>query len=100
MDIEKWHAIAIQSIILALSIACFIAGVSNPFIIVSVLIVLFLFILQTFLGSRFMYLFPVNISTGVKTPTWDTWILRCLIVLAILFLYLGSTELLYRRFLS
>ena len=48
-----------------------------------------------------MYLFPVNIitdiqtniQTRIKTPSWDTWILRGLIVLSILFFYIGATGL-------
>ena len=90
----KWPAIAIQSIFLASNIAYLLAGKNDVFIIASTSVIVFLFIIQSLSdNTRFMYLFPVDIPTGIKIPGWDTWILRGLIVFSILFFYIGATGL-------
>lgn len=98
----KWPAIAIQSIFLASNIAYLLDGKNHVFIIASTSVIVFLFTIQSLSDNpRFMYLFPVNIitdtqtniQTKIKTPSWDTWILKGLIVLSILFFYIGATGL-------
>jgi len=94
MGDAKWPAIAIQSIFLASNLAYLLAGKNDVFIIASTSVIVFLFIIQSLSNNpRFMYLFPVNIPTRIRTPSWDTWILRGLIVLSILFFYIGATGL-------
>jgi len=102
MGDAKWPAIAIQSIFLASNIAYLLAGKNDVFIIASTSVIVFLFTIQSLSDNpRFMYLFPVNIitdtqtniQTRMKTPSWDTWILRGLIIFSILFFYIGATGL-------
>ena len=90
----RWPAIAIQGIFLASNIAYLLAGENDGFIIASTSVIVFLFIIQSLSNNpRFMYLFPVNTQTGARTPSWDTWILRTLILLSILFFYIGASGL-------
>ena len=88
----RWPAIAIQSIFLASNIAYLLAGKNDVFIIASMSVIVFLFTIQSLSNnSRFMFLFPVNPTTRIRTPSWDTWILKGLIVISILFFYIGAT---------
>jgi len=90
----RWPAIAIQGIFLASNIAYLLAGKNDPFIIASTTVIVFLFTIQALSDNiRFWYLFPIHPPTGTRTPSWDTWILRGLIVLSILFFYIGATGL-------
>jgi hypothetical protein len=87
-------AIAIQSIFLVSNMAYLLAGRTDGFIIASTSAIVFLFTIQALSNNtRFWYLFPINTPTGIRTPSWDTWILRGLIVLSILFFYIGATGL-------
>jgi hypothetical protein len=90
---ERWPAIAFQGIFLAANVSFLLAGDHNIFILVSVTIIMLLFAFQALSGNpRFMYLFPVDRSSGmpIPTPSLDTWILRVLIVLSILSFYVGA----------
>jgi cbb3-type cytochrome oxidase subunit 1 len=90
----RWPAIAFQGVFLAANISFLLAGEHNIFILASVNIIMLLFAFQTLGGNpRFMYLFPVDRSSGmpIPTPSLDTWILRVLIVLSILSFYVGAT---------
>jgi hypothetical protein len=94
MGDAKWPAIAIQSIFLASNIAYLLAGKNDLFIMASTSVIVFHFTIQSLSDNpRFMYLFPVNIPTGIKIPGWDTWILRGSIVLSVLLFYIGATGL-------
>ncbi|NGX58592.1 MAG: hypothetical protein K940chlam3_01499 [Chlamydiae bacterium] len=93
MEEKKWPAVTIQGILLAANIAFLLAGQHNHYIIASFTILMFLFTVQsTSVNTRFLYLYPVNISLGIPTPSWDTWILRISIVAAVFFFYWGATE--------
>jgi hypothetical protein len=73
----RWPAIAIQSIFLASNIAYLLAGKNDVFIIASMSVIVFLFTIQSLSNNpRFMFLFPVNLTTGIRTPSWDTWIYK------------------------
>ena len=90
----RWPAIAFQGIFLAANVSFLLAGDHNIFILASVTIIILLFAFQTLSGNpRFMYLFPVDRSSGIPipTPSLDTWIVRVLIVLSILSFYVGAT---------
>ncbi len=104
----KWPAIVFQVIFLASNIAYLLAGKNDRFIIASTSVIVFLFTIQSLSNNpRFMYLFPIfiiidkqtNKQTIIKTPSWDTWILRGLIVLSILFFFIGATGLYILPFL-
>ena len=91
---ERWPAIAFQGIFLAANVSFLLAGNHNIFILASTTIIMLLFAFQALSGNpRFMYLFPVDRSSGmpIPTPSLDTWILRVLIVLSILSFYIGVT---------
>ena len=90
----KWPALAIQAIFLAANIAFLLAGKIDTFIIASITSLMFLFTIQAISKNpRFMYLFPINTHAGKSTPTpsFDTWLLRALITLSILFFYISAT---------
>jgi hypothetical protein len=88
----KWPAIAIQSVFLAANIAFLLYGSTDEFILASTTIILFLFTLQAVSQNpRFLYLFPVRTPENISTPSWDTWILRGLIVISIFLFYIGAT---------
>ena len=92
MDV-KWPAVAFQSIFLVANIAFLLDGKTNKFIIASVSVLMFLFAIQTISENpRFMYLFPVDTQTGASIPGLDTWILKGLIILSILFFFIGATN--------
>jgi len=97
MGNSRWPAIVFQSIFLASNISYLLAGKNDVFIIASTSVIVLLFTLQTLSNNpRFLYLFPVNRQLGrpdIRTPSWDTRILRGLIVLSILFFYIGATGL-------
>jgi hypothetical protein len=92
----RWPAVAIQAIFLAANIAFLLAGRTDGFILASVTALMLLFSLQAFSHNpRFLYLFPVQrISRDrvVPAPGWDTWILKGLLILSILFFYIGATH--------
>lgn len=89
----KWPAIAIQSIFLAANIAFFLNGKTNSCILISFTLIMVLFSIQSLsLNVRFWYLFPINSETGISTVGYDTYILRVLLILSILFFYMGVTN--------
>lgn len=98
MDDSKWQTISIQSIILTSSIAFLLFGENNSLLVISASIILFLFLLQALSSNvQFLYLFPASLPKKSKKISWETWFLRTSIVLAIFFLFLGATGLLFHR---
>ena len=94
MSDAKWPALAIQGIFLAANISFLLSGKNNVFIIASLSVLLILVIIQTFSKNvRFLYLYPVNNS--IPTPSYDTFILRGLILASVYFFYIGATESFY-----
>lgn len=88
----RWPAVAIQSIFLVLNSAFLLAGKNNGFIVASTACLVFLFHLQVVSkNERFLFLYPINRISGERTIGLDTWILRGLIVLSILFFFIGAT---------
>ena len=96
----RWPAIAFQSIFLAANVAFLLAGRNDTSIIVSVSVIVFLFTIQSMSKNlRFMYLFPVKDvkdketqeTVRIPAPGWDTWILKGLLILSVLFFLIGAT---------
>lgn len=95
MDGIRWPAVAIQGVFLAANISFLLAGKNNGFIIASTTFLIFLFVIQVMSKNpRFLYLFPIHTENGTRTPTpsWDTGILRTLLILSILSFYVGATD--------
>lgn len=93
MGDARWPAVAIQSIFLVLNSAFLLAGKNNGFIIASTACLIFLFHVQVVSqNKRFLFLYPVNINAAKPTPSYDTWILRFLIVISIFLFFVGATE--------
>lgn len=81
-----------QGVFLVANIACFLAGKINGFIFGSFTFIIVLFTIQVVSNNpRFLFLFPVNIEKGVPTPSWDTYILRTLLIMSVLLFYVGVT---------
>jgi len=88
----RWPALAIQGVFLAANIAFLLAGRADGFIVASTTTIMLLFAIQSLSKNpRFLYLFPVDTNTGIATPSWDTWILKALLILSIFLFYVGAT---------
>jgi hypothetical protein len=92
MGDAKWPSFIIQGILLA-TITTFLikgGGYANSWMFLSLLVVLWLFSLQT-TGTKFLYLFPVNTSNNEKIPNcnYKTHILRIATMFSIGCLYMG-----------
>lgn len=95
MESIKWPAIAFQSIFLALDISFLLHGSYNKYIVASLTLIVFLFIVQIFSKNpRFLYLFPVNQTDTVviATPSIDTWILKITLIVSIFLFYVGTSN--------
>lgn len=94
MEGIKWPAVAIQGIFLAANISFFLSGMHNTCIIISLTLLIFLFMIQSFSRNpRFLYLFPVIRKPNVPdipVPSIDTWILKGILIGSIFFFYLGA----------
>jgi hypothetical protein len=90
---ERWPAIVFQSIFVALDISFLLHDSYNAYIIMSLTLIVFLFIVQIFSKNpRFMYLFPVNPHINKATPSIDTWILKTILIISIFLFYVGATN--------
>lgn len=100
MDNEKWPALSVEGVLLGANIAFLLAGHANAYIITSLTLVLFLYTIQsTSNNPRFLYLFPWNRANNIPTPSWDTWILRGLIVSSVFFFFWGAANSYWLAFL-
>lgn len=91
MNDSKWAAIAIESLLLGAVIAFIAAGRDNLWMVISLSILVFILTIQgTSKNYRFLYLYPSNIRSGIRTSGIDTWILRFAIISAVFFLFWGA----------
>ena len=92
IDLAKvWPSFIIQGIILATNTSFLLKGgeAVNIYILLSFLLVLILFSLQT-TNHRFIYLFPVNeTDRTISLKSIDTYILKYGIMFSIFFLVMG-----------
>jgi len=86
----KWPAIAIQGIILSNIILIGVSRVIsfNVFLLISAVIILSLFILQS-ISRRFLLLFPYNQIMNVEIQSIDTHILRVFLITSIFCFFIG-----------
>lgn len=90
---KPWPAVTLQGIFLASNIACLLSGQCNGFILASMTVLMILFTIQTTTKNpRFLWLFPVRLPERIPTASWDTLILRALIVSSIILFYIGVTR--------
>lgn len=101
---ERWPAIAIQGVLLAANISFLLSPQSNGWIVASTIVLMLLFTIQTVSkNKRFMYLFPMrtitvpvpnalNVSFANESSSYDTLILRGLIVLSAILWLKGATD--------
>lgn len=86
----QWPSFIIQSIILGSDIYLIShTGLTNNWILFSILCILSIFALQT-TTTRFIYLFPV--VNGTNATYWDTHLLRLGIILSASFLYIAIQQ--------
>ncbi len=90
----RWPAVALQGIILS---NITLIGISrnesfNVFLLISAIIILSLFILQS-VSRRFLLLYPYNQFMNVETPSIDTYILKIFLITSIFFFLIGLLDL-------
>ena len=93
MENNNWPALTIQGIFLAANISFLLSGKSNGYIIASLTLLMFVFMIQSIsTNKRFWFLFPINLDTGICTPSWDTIILKSLLSISVALFFLGATK--------
>jgi len=93
MKIGQWSALTIQGIIISINAILFFKDILNNYLLISSIVILSLFMLQA-INHRFLLLNPVNMFMKKFVPSGDTYLLKFLIILSIIFLFFGVGQVL------
>ncbi len=88
---KKYASITVQSVILGTNVLLLQHTGPDPFIFISIFIVLSLFALQA-INKRFFFYFPINLWANQTTVDWDTYILYGMTFLAFFFLLVAISQ--------